>query len=146
MKRHIIPHVARSFAVYTLPPTATVREAADLMAERSIGAVMIVNDEGGLIGIFSERDVVTRLVVAGRAPEQTRLAEVMTGDPVTISPDSCAMQALNLMADHHIRHLPVVCHGRPIAMVSVRDLYTAFCDELQEDLSESKAFISSGGY
>jgi len=146
MKRHIIPHVVRSFAIHTLPPTATARDAAEVMAAQSIGAVMIVDLTGRLIGIFSERDLVTRIVVAGRAAETTSLAEVMTTDPVTIDPDSCAIEALNLMANYHIRHLPVVRHGRPIAMVSVRDLYGALCAELEEDLTESKAFIYSGGY
>jgi CBS domain-containing protein len=146
MKRRVIPHVVRSFAIYTLPPTATARQAADIMAEQSIGAVMVADDSGHLIGIFSERDIVNRIVVSGRPVETTLLHEVMTRNPVTIDPDSCAIEALNLMADHHIRHLPVVRHGRPVAMVSVRDLYRAFCAELEEDLSESKAFIYSGGY
>jgi CBS domain-containing protein len=146
MKRHIIPHVVRSFAIHTLPPTATVRDAAEVMAEQSIGAVMIVDAGGRLIGIFSERDMVNRIVVANLTPETTLLADVMTTSPVTVDPDSCAIEALNLMADHHIRHLPVVRHGRPIAMVSVRDLYGALYAELEEDLSESKAFSYSGGY
>lgn len=146
MKRHIIPHVVRSFAIHTLSPAATVRKAAEVMAEQSIGAVMIVDLTGRLIGIFSERDLVNRVVVPGLDPQSALLAEVMTTDPVTVDPDSCALEALNLMADHHIRHLPVVRHGRPIAMVSVRDLYGALYAELEEDLSESKAFIYSGGY
>jgi CBS domain-containing protein len=146
MKRHVIPHVVRSFAIHTLSPGATVYDAAAVMAEQSIGAVMIVDHTGRLIGIFSERDLVNRMTVPRLSPETTVLADVMTRNPVTVDPDTCAIEALNLMADHHIRHLPVVRHGRPIAMVSVRDLYGALCAELEEDLSESKAFIYSGGY
>lgn len=146
MKRRIIPDVVRNFQIFTLAPTATAREAAQIMAEQSVGAVMVVNGQGLLVGIFSERDLVNRVVAADRDAAEMKLEDVMTRDPVTVDPDSCAIEALNQMAAHHIRHLPVVRYGRPIAMVSVRDLYGALCAELEEDLNERQAFIFNGGY
>jgi CBS domain-containing protein len=122
MQRRIIPDVVRNQTLLELPGTASVREAAIRLRDRRIGAVLITRD-GRLEGIFTERDMVTRVVAAGRDPDRTELREVMTKNPDTIAPHATAMDALRRMNDGGYRHLPVVNRGRIVGIVSRRDFY-----------------------
>lgn len=115
------------------PPETTVAAAAKLMRKETVGAVMVTGHDGRLAGIFTERDAVFRVMAEGRDPKTTRLAEVMTRDPRTISPDKPFGHALLMMYEGGFRHVPVVEHGRPIGMVSARD---ALAPEMQEFDSE----------
>lgn len=109
------------------PSSMSVRQAASLMKERRIGAMMVV-EQGKLVGIFTERDALTGVVAEGRDTQTTTLAEVMTHNPKTISPDATFNAALELMHEGRFRHVPVVDNGVPVGMVSVRD---AMGSELQ---------------
>jgi len=100
-------------------PGVSVAEAARLMRESHIGAVLVV-DGGRLVGIFTERDAVFRVIAAGGDPAATALAGVMTRDPVTVAPDETFGYALLLMHEHGFRHVPVVENGRPVGVVSAR--------------------------
>jgi CBS domain-containing protein len=104
----------------TAPATLSVRDAAKVMKERRIGAMMVV--EGGvLVGVFTERDALNRVVAEGRDAQTTSLADVMTSNPQTVSPDASFTAALELMHQGRFRHVPVVERGVPIGMISVRD-------------------------
>lgn len=118
----------------TAAPGTTVRKAAELMAEEHVGAVVVVEDEH-LIGIFSERDAVFRVMALGLEPATTRLAEVMTPAPVSIEADRSFGHAMAVMHEHHCRHLPVVENGRPIGIVSARN---ALDPELEEFVCEER--------
>lgn len=100
-------------------PEITVTEAARRMTAQSLGAVMVVEGDV-LVGIFTERDALTRVLAAGRDPLSTRVAEVMTREPRTMSPDKRFGVALALMHRHGFRHVPVVADGRPVGMVTAR--------------------------
>ncbi len=116
----------------TAPPQTTVSEAAVLMANRKVGAVMVIDMEK-LVGIFSERDVVFRVIAQGRDPRTTRLTEVMTTDPHYIDPDKSFGYALMLMHDNGYRHLPVVENSKVVGIVSARN---ALDPDLEEFVSE----------
>jgi CBS domain-containing protein len=111
----------RSPVVHPLPPEATVLEAVAVMAERGVGAIPVV-DQGKLVGIFSERDVLRRVIALGRGPERTALGEVMTRDPVTASAGESRFAAIVKMQAAGCRHLPIVVDGLVIDMLSIRDL------------------------
>jgi CBS domain-containing protein len=133
VSRTIIPDVVRDQRLATLPGTATVSAAAKLMAERRMGAVLVV-DDGKLVGIVTERDIAVRVVAAGRDATTTRLAKVMTPDPDTLKPNDTVRAALDLMARRGYRHLPVLRRGKLVGMVSIRDLYRAVVDQLEADI------------
>ena len=118
----------------TAAPDISVAKAAKLMAKRQVGAVMVV-ERDNLVGIFTERDVVLRVVAQDRDARATRLAEVMTPSPQTISPDKTFGNALLLMQEHGFRHVPVVEDGRVIGIVSVRN---ALDPDLEEYAVESQ--------
>jgi signal-transduction protein with cAMP-binding, CBS, and nucleotidyltransferase domain len=107
--------------ILTAAAETTVAEATRLMKKRKLGAVMIVKDDGELLGIFTERDAVFRVLADGRDPTTTRLSEVMTAQPQTIAPDKPFGHALLMMYEGGYRHVPVVENGKPIGMVSARD-------------------------
>ena len=104
----------------TAPSGMSVREAATVMKQHHVGAMMVV-EGGALVGVFTERDALNRVVAEGRDTQNTTLAEVMTRNPQTISPDASFSAALELMHEGRFRHVPVVDDGRPIGMIAVRD-------------------------
>jgi CBS domain-containing protein len=110
------------------PVDALVSDVAQTLRVRQVGAGMIV--EGGkLVGIFTERDALFRVLAEGRDPRSTRVGEVMTRDPQTVHPDRPFVDALRMMHDGRFRHVPIVEDGRPIGMVSVREaLHSDFTD------------------
>lgn len=118
----------------TAPPETTVSQAAKLMARRKVGAVMVVEQEN-LIGIFTERDAVFRVIARGHDAQTTRLADVMTTAPQTIGPDKSFGYALVLMYENGFRHVPVIENGKPIGIVSARN---ALDPDLEEFESESQ--------
>ena len=145
MKRRIVPDIIDNQELRTLSPDATVREAVKMMAGRKIGAVLITRD-GKLAGIFTERDVLTRIVDAGLDPDKTKLEEVMTPDPDTLAPNDRAMDALAQMSSRGYRHLPVVDNNQLVGIVSVRDIYSAVQKELESDLKTRDQLIFDTGY
>ena len=110
--------------VIQLPAEATVRSASRLMAEQGIGAVLVMEGEN-IQGIFSERDALKRVLAKDLDPDTTTLAEVMTREMVTLDPDAFAVDALRLMSQVGIRHLPIVDHEKVIGMISLRDFIGA---------------------
>jgi CBS domain-containing protein len=116
-----------------LPPTATAREACRSMRDRRVGAVLVVEADGRLVGVFTGRDAVCRVLAEGKDPAKTRLAEVMTPKPDTIAPRSTAIEALRLMADRGFRHLPVVDAGKVVGIVSKGDFRGLEHDRLDEE-------------
>lgn len=109
----------------TLDPNGTVRDAAERMADRGIGAAPVMND-GRLVGIFSERDLLKRVVAGGRDTGGTRLADVMTAKPVTVDASLAVVKALEIMLHSGFRHLPVMRDGQPIGIISMRDIPAEF--------------------
>ncbi len=110
--------------VIQLPAEATVRSASRLMAEQGIGAVLVMKDEA-IQGIFSERDALKRVLAEDLDPDTTTLAEVMTREMVTLDPDAFAVDALRLMSEVGIRHLPIVEQDKVVGMISLRDFIGA---------------------
>lgn len=119
----------------TAPKSATVFDAASRMKEQGKGALLVV-DGSRLIGIFTERDALFKVIAAGRDPATTMLAEVMTPQPQTMHPDEPFVKALRIMHKHGFRHLPVVEHGRPLGVVSARDALDDDLYELRVELAQ----------
>ena len=119
----------------TAEKSATVLEAALLMKEKNKGALLVL--EGSrLVGIFTERDALLRVIAARRDPSATRLSEVMTPHPQTMLPDEPFLKALRLMHSRGFRHVPVVEHGRPLGVVSARDALDDDLHDLRVDLAQ----------
>ncbi|WP_437735555.1 CBS domain-containing protein [Sorangium sp. So ce1335] len=107
--------------VYTVSPEATVFEAVHAMCARHVGALLVSVDSSPS-GIISERDVMTRVILARRDPATTLVAEVMTREVVCVDPNTAARQAMAVMTERRCRHLPVAQDGRVVGMISIGDL------------------------
>jgi CBS domain-containing protein len=133
--KKIVPDVIDSQNLMLVHATMTVREAAKLMATHKTGAVM-VGEGTTLHGIFTERDLMMKVVALGRDPETLPVADVMTPRPDTLRPDDNARTALKRMNDKGYRHLPVVDVDRVIGIVSSGDIQAAVLSELEDDLED----------
>lgn len=122
MPRKIIPHVVGQRNVVHLAEDASVREAACLMRQHDVGAVLIMEGEK-LKGILTVNDMACRVVAECRDPDTTRVVEVMTPEPDTVGSETTAIEALRLMQDGGYRHLPVVDAGTVCGVVSRRDFH-----------------------
>jgi CBS domain-containing protein len=117
------------------PAKTTVADAARMMQENHVGAMMVVDSHGNLSGIFTERDALFRVLATSRDPATTRLSGVMTRHPQTIGPDKPVGHALHMMYEGGFRHVPVVENGRPIGMVSARDALGPELKEFESDVA-----------
>ncbi|MBI4290902.1 MAG: CBS domain-containing protein [Betaproteobacteria bacterium] len=115
-------------------PDTSVSKAAKLMAKKNVGAVMVVEDNR-LVGIFTERDAVFRVMAQGRDAQATKLADVMTASPRTVGPNESFGHALLMMHENGFRHVPVIEDGQPIGIVSSRN---ALDPELEEFVAEAQ--------
>ena len=116
----------------------SVVAAARLMKQHNIGALLVL-DGTRLIGIFTERDALFRVLAAGLDPDATKLGDVMTRQPQTIHPDEPFLRALRVMHEGKFRHLPVVEYDRPLGMVSVRDALDEDLYDLRVDLTQRES-------
>ena len=141
MHRSIVPDIiATKQTLTTLGAEVTVRQAARLMAEKHIGA-LLVTANGKLEGIFTERGVLNRVVALSKDPDTTKVGEVMTRNPDMVTSEATALDTLIRMQNKGYRHLPVVDDGQLVGIVSIRDLFNAVKRELEEDIQEREAFI-----
>lgn len=117
----------------TLSPTATVRHACERMRERKVGAVLVTDEDRRLLGIFTGRDAIGRVLAEGMDSEKTTLAEVMTANPRIVAPGCSAIEALRIMFDIGCRHIPIVENERVIGVISKADFRGAELDRLDEE-------------
>jgi CBS domain-containing protein len=116
-----------------LPPSATVQEACRQMRERRVGAVLVTEADRRLVGIFTGRDAVHRVLAVGRSAARTKLSQVMTRDPTSMPPGKTAIEALRLMQDGRYRHVPIVDDGQLVGIVSRFDFSGLELDRLDEE-------------
>ncbi len=146
MHPRIIPGVVKNQTIKSLKARNTASEAARMMVDNHISAVVITDDNGNLKGIVTERDMVHRVIVSNTNATHLKLDDIMTKDPLTVSPDDSAKDALELMRERKFRHLPVTENGKVVGMVSIRDLYDAAKAELEESVRETEAFVFGNRY
>ena len=130
MPHRLIRDIIKRGRLVTASEATTVSEAARLMTEARVGAILVLNKDG-LAGIFTERDALTRVLAAGLDPAATPLGRVMTRDPDTITPNRPFGEALIMMYDHGYRHVPVVEDDQPVGIVSMRDTAPPNLEELE---------------
>ena len=146
MQRKIVPNVVARKQVATVVPEDTTFQAAKLMADKHIAALVVVDGESKIIGIVTERDMTQRIIAAGLDGKTTPVKHIMTENPDTLSPEDSAGDALELMQTRNYRHLPVTEDGKCIAVVSIRDLYVSVKEALEEDIRETEAFVFGDRY
>lgn len=146
MNRKIVPDVVGEQDVCSVNKEDTARAAAELMTAKHVAAVIVVDGEGQLTGILTERDLTRQVVAKGLDAGKALVGDIMTANPDTLSPDDSAGDALELMHSRNYRHLPIAVDGKCIGMVSIRDLYRFVKEALEEDIRETEAFVFGDRY
>ena len=137
-----IADLVKARDVYFVEPERSVLDTAKYMAERNIGAVAVVRGDE-LIGIFSERDLMKRVVATGKDASTTTVQEVMTADPLVVSPHESVADCMRMMKENSFRHLPI-CDGRKVrGLLSLRDLLLHDLVEKDGEIQTMRAYISA---
>jgi CBS domain-containing protein len=132
---------SKSPQTWSTEPTATVYTALQLMAEKEIGALLVLA-EGKLVGIFSERDYARKVILHGKSSAETLVSEIMTPDVVTVRPDQTIADCMALMTEKRFRHLPVVEGDKILGVVSIGDVVKAIISDQQFVIQQLESYIS----
>lgn len=131
----------KSGEVWSLDPSASVYDAIRLMAEKSVGALLVMRD-GKLIGIVSERDYARKVVLQGRNSHDTPIADIMSSPVLTVTPAHTIEECMRIVTEQRFRHLPVIDGDRVVGIVSIGDLVNWVLTEQQETIRHLEAWIS----
>jgi len=138
--KHLLDAKGRN--VISIAADASVFDAIKMMADESIGSLVVMDENGGLAGIVTERDYARKVIVKGRSSGDTRVADIMTTDVLTTSCDSTVNSCMEIMTEKKLRHLPVVEDGRVVAMISIGDLVQAIIADQKEEIEHLEHYIS----
>jgi CBS domain-containing protein len=129
--------------VWSIGPDASVYDALVLMADKQIGALLVM-DEGSMIGLISERDYARSVILRGRTSKETRVRDVMTKRVVCTKPDQTLEEAMALMTEKRVRHLPVIDNEQVVGLISIGDLIKSIISEHKFIIEQLEHYISSG--
>ncbi len=127
----------------SVPPEARITSVLSILADRCIGAVMVL-DGGRLVGVLSERDIVRSLVEHAQETLDLTAAALMTPNPTTASPETTVEQAMEIMTNGHFRHLPIMENGSLIGLVSIGDVVKARIDQSQSEVDSLRTYVAGG--
>jgi CBS domain-containing protein len=128
-------------AIWSVRPEATVYEALTLLAEKDVGALLVIS-EGKLTGVFSERDYARKVALLGKRSRELRVGEIMTSPVITVTREHTIKECMRIVTEHHIRHLPVVDGEELVGVVSIGDLVNAIISAQADTIQHLSNYIS----
>ena len=132
-------------AIWTISPQSSVYRALEIMADKDIGALMVI-DNDQIVGIFSERDYARKVILKGKSSRDTTVGELMMTPVFSIDPEKSVEKCMALMTVTHNRHLPVIEEGKLIGVVSIGDVVNAIILIQKIEIEDLKSYIAKGGY
>ncbi len=132
---------AKGHDIWSVPPASTVFAALQLMAEKRVGALLVL-DEGSLVGVFSERDYARKVILKDKSSKDTQVADIMSSKVVTVRPDQSIEECMSLMTEKRVRHLPVMDSENLVGMISIGDAVKAVIAEQEEVIEQLEHYIS----
>lgn len=131
--------------VFTIAPTATVFDAVKLMAEKGIGALLVMEDDK-VAGIVTERDYARKIALTGRSSKETPVRDIMTSSVMYVSPDQSNEECMALMTENRLRHLPVMDNGKLVGLISIGDLVKDIISEQKFIIEQLEHYIRGERY
>jgi CBS domain-containing protein len=132
----------KSGAIWSIAPDATVYDALALLAEKEVGALLVLS-AGKLVGIISERDYARKIILQGRGSRDTTVQEIMTGTMFTVTPADTVEECMRIVTHHHVRHLPVLDQGKLVGLISIGDLVNAIISEQARTIDHLHTYIGA---
>jgi CBS domain-containing protein len=127
--------------VWTVSPDSTVYDALQMMADKNVGALMVLESDK-LVGVFSERDYARKVILKGKASKDTPVSDIMSTEPVCVRPDQTIAACMDLMTNKRIRHLPVLDEGRLVGLISIGDVVKAIISEQEFAIQQLEHYIT----
>ena len=128
--------------VFSVDPSITVYKAIEMMSNKNISSLLIMDPFGKLLGIFTERDYARKLILKGKSSKDTQIGEIMTENPVTISSDNSIEECMQVLSDRYIRHLPVVDAGKVVGMISIGDVVRFIIEEQKGIIEDLELYFT----
>ena len=128
--------------IHSVSPQSTVRQALELMADKNIGALLVL-EENQLVGMFSERDSARKVVLKGKSSVDTQVQDIMTTEVICVKVNQTFTECMQTMTDHHIRHLPVMDEQKVIGLISIGDVVKVILQEHTRTIEELKSYIAN---
>ncbi len=133
---------AKNGVIWSVAADDTVYDALAEMAEREVGALLVIEDHE-LVGIISERDYARKVILQGLSSRDTKVRDIMTASPVTVTPEATVSDCMRVMTHHHVRHLPVMDEGRVLGVVSIGDMVNAIISDQAEIIDHLHTYIGA---
>ena len=133
--------VGKGGQIWSVPPDASVYEAIEAMADKQIGALMVIS-EGNLVGIISERDYARKVILEGKSSKQTQVKDIMTSPVIFVTPQHTVDECMKVITSRHIRHLPVLQAEKVVGMVSIGDLVKLIISEQDQTIDQLYDYIT----
>ncbi|MGC1456137.1 MAG: CBS domain-containing protein [Nitrospirota bacterium] len=136
---------AKGYGYHAIAPDATAYSALQLMAEKNIGALMVMENDK-LVGVFSERDYARKVILKGKSSKSTTVREIMTSSPISIKPSMTLWESMVLMSQNHIRHLPIMDNDVLLGVLSNRDVVNKLISDYESTIEKLENYITGAEY
>ena len=136
----------KGYDYFSINPKETVFEAVQIMADKNVGALMVIDDEGKLIGMFSERDYARKIVLHGVSSKEAKLLDYMSTDLYTVKPETTVLDCMAIMTEKHVRHIPVLDHNKIVGIISIGDVVNTIIRDQKTTIQDLEKYITASGY
>ena len=137
---------SKGYDFFSINPSATVFEALQIMAEKNVGALMVLDDDGKLIGMFSERDYARKIILHGVSSKEVNILDYMSTELHTVNPETSVLGCMAVMTDKHVRHVPVLDHNKIVGIISIGDVVNTIIEDQKATIQDLEKYITASGY
>jgi CBS domain-containing protein len=136
----------KGYDFFSINPDSTVFEALGIMADKNIGALMVIDGDGKLIGMFSERDYARKIILHGVKSKEAIIADYMSTELHTVNPDTSVLGCMAVMTDKKVRHVPVLDHNKLAGIISIGDVVNTIIEDQKATIQDLEKYITASGY
>ena len=136
----------KGYDFFSINPDATVFEALGIMADKNIGALMVIDNDGKLIGMFSERDYARKIILHGVKSKEASIEDYMSTELHTVNPETSVLGCMAVMTDKKVRHVPVLDHNKLVGIISIGDVVNTIIEDQKATIQDLEKYITASGY